>query len=896
MMAVVNLHEDFVMIFNSHHGRFKAGEDNGLEDTMIPKVKNTPCLMLILFLVTSIPVSMAVSFQFQQQLHDLTGSHLDRSRDHASSSRTAMKTNRVTIDHSVSARLPEITTREDASFRRNADCCRDLSLQEKSTLTDYSIVFSEAFKWQDLSAARDNLTIIKGINQIREFSLPFVFRFYDRHVTNIFVTSNGWITFAMNTIVSEIRDELKASTFPLARGDGEYMIAPLFSSYFAHLGGNDSVVTKVAISEKEAIIEYHVKDDLNSENQTTSALFQVVLLVNGTIMFNYRHVESLIVDHFQTIIGLNYGDGVHFNKIDPHSILKKNNVTITFTYPQQGHDMAVRINISSFYGPMINETQFISVTATNLGTSISTDFTLMGYLNDSIILNKTISSRTEVNNTSLAPGESLNIKIPITMTKEVSVNVTVLILNQSDENTRYLDDVMSNNRHQLIMSVMSAEKLPSFRIRAIVANESTPLKDASVHVRDVHGLIMRDGITDSQGFFNITALNINPELWIGTPWTIVINVTHVVWKSAFTKTTLYLNDTFRENGSIISVYLGPGSVHVRAPSLGSSVVRGVLPITVSISPREKITEIGSVILVSNSKFNVSLSELQFQGSENDENASLFILHAPLFPDVEKNVITIVIHWLHGFTTKRILIIEDVILGPLFRPQAGDWIVYLHDQPIKEDHLYNITFLRELSQSEFLVKATMRAVDELEGLMKTEYLTVNIYNGLINASTLFNESTYQRFLFLTGLTTRFPDVGIGTIFNLHDWTTTHEIVSSVEDELGMMWTSREINTPQWSSSRARILAANGLLAYFFKNGEELELIGFRLSNFSMMTTVSNKLLETSSKKDVVLEVLVTRVSFLELEVSWSFILVTLSLAVFFKNKSKKRRELSNRRVR
>ncbi len=754
------------------------------------------------------------------------------------------------------------------------------SLQDPS-LTDYSITILDNFRWINIFSGDFNITTFTGIDQAREVSIPFIFKFYGFYTTLMYVTSNGWITFDVETIFSHFNGELIVSSFPLAPGHGKLLVAPLFSEYFQYPKENVSMSVTVAISNNLVVIEHETRDALipSTNDSTPAVTFQIVLAVNGSIYYNYRHVASQVIDLYRTTIGLNHGDGIHFNEIDPNSILREDNMSIAFSYPQLDQDVAVRITRSALYVPVVNDTQNVSIVVTNLGKKKTTNFTVLAWLNQSVIINLTFSLKNGSTLSQLDPEQSYLVTIQLQIPSEQGVNITTMILSTNSSEKSYRDQNIDNNRHERLFSVVNAMDLPSIQVQAIIANTSRPLEGAHITIKESHGLIEVKGVTNAQGRYNTSKINLRSDLLTNREWIFLVTALHSRWGTYSAQVTVPINDKKNEENIMrTKIYLGPGKVQINAPDESKIITRGIYPLTISITPSEKISEIINVTVMTNANHTLVFTDLPFQLDSNDSSRASVIVHVPLSPDVSKNLIALRIYWEQNFVTQWKVTISHTALEPLFTPQPGDWIHYLHDRPVEMDRYYNLTFLQWTSTSEILVFATVNPVNSPNADVITEYFTVNVYNGIINSSHLSIDPNYQRFFFLTGLT--LENANVGTIFNLNDWISTYKIVSGELDSFGPTWIS--FDTKAHFSSNSRMLRTSGLLTYFIDNGIELELINSSFLGFPRKN-LERVMEQSRMQSDFIETVLNMRIPSMSL-ITWLTALIMMMLV----NIRKKRR--------
>jgi len=136
-------------------------------------------------------------------------------------------------------------------------------------------------------------------NWYRNISLPFEFPFYDETFSNVYISSNGWLSF-----VNPTPSAMNNIPFPLTIPDYYYMIAPfwddlLTTGYTGHVN--------VKSYPTLWVIEY--EDMLHASNGATVGRFEVVLYETGEIVFNYDYLDYTEGGY---TCGLNLGVDKHY--------------------------------------------------------------------------------------------------------------------------------------------------------------------------------------------------------------------------------------------------------------------------------------------------------------------------------------------------------------------------------------------------------------------------------------------------------------------------------------------------------------------------------------------------------------------------------------------------------
>ncbi|MHA1927231.1 MAG: C25 family cysteine peptidase [Candidatus Thorarchaeota archaeon] len=181
-----------------------------------------------------------------------------------------------------------------------------------SFLKDYTMI-EDTFTWYDAEANGINIGI-SGDDTSVILDLPFMFPFYDGSFDWIAVSSNGWFSFTNNNPT-----DYHPPTYPSSNPDYAYSLAPIWADLRA-----DSNVYYWSTSER-AVIEFN---DYNYLGGSLLGTFEVVLHASGIIEFNYLSMESVSYG----IIGLNHGDGVHYNSYPRSSLSNVDSFGLTFSY------------------------------------------------------------------------------------------------------------------------------------------------------------------------------------------------------------------------------------------------------------------------------------------------------------------------------------------------------------------------------------------------------------------------------------------------------------------------------------------------------------------------------------------------------------------------------------
>ena len=124
-------------------------------------------------------------------------------------------------------------------------------------------------------------------NRSIAITLPFSFTFYGVTYSQVFVGTNGYLTFGAASTVS--------TESPTAFANGSPRIAPLFDDWGPDQTTGRGVFVNTQLPGKVIFTWQNVEHAVNQFNDDTSeeGNFQVVLFSNGRIQFGYAKVETL---------------------------------------------------------------------------------------------------------------------------------------------------------------------------------------------------------------------------------------------------------------------------------------------------------------------------------------------------------------------------------------------------------------------------------------------------------------------------------------------------------------------------------------------------------------------------------------------------------------------------
>ncbi|OLS15323.1 MAG: Carbohydrate binding family 6, partial [Promethearchaeota archaeon CR_4] len=134
------------------------------------------------------------------------------------------------------------------------------------------------YTWIDAVTGGTQLSL--GDDGYSAQSLPFSFTYYDASYTTIYVSANGWLSFA-NTAPSAYSNQ----PYPILSSTYAYAMAPFWDDLYPGNSGNQVYVKSGA--------NYWVMAWINVLTYSGSMVgtFEVVLYETGEIVFNYDYLD-----------------------------------------------------------------------------------------------------------------------------------------------------------------------------------------------------------------------------------------------------------------------------------------------------------------------------------------------------------------------------------------------------------------------------------------------------------------------------------------------------------------------------------------------------------------------------------------------------------------------------
>ena len=237
-------------------------------------------------------------------------------------------------------------------------------------LKDY-IMLEGTYDWYDAVANGVNLHVT-GDDVYTVVPLPFTFPYYDEIFETAYVSSNGWLSFT-----NMYPYEYSNPDFPSDDPEYSYCIAPLWDD----LQASDNIY--LWSTADMVVIQFNNYELLGGSDVGT---FQVVLHASGLIEFNYLIVYTV----YSATIGLNHGDGIHFNSYPDSSIIGSTEFGLQFTYVTPEHDLS-----ASMIAPeraWVDVPVDITAVAFNAGNHTEHNFHLALYFNGDLVDSVFISS------------------------------------------------------------------------------------------------------------------------------------------------------------------------------------------------------------------------------------------------------------------------------------------------------------------------------------------------------------------------------------------------------------------------------------------------------------------------------------------------------------------------
>ncbi|MFW9961721.1 MAG: CARDB domain-containing protein [Candidatus Thorarchaeota archaeon] len=222
--------------------------------------------------------------------------------------------------------------------------------------------------WYDAKANGFNLGIY-GDDGYEVFDLNFTFQFYESTFDRVYISTNGWLSFA-NTQPYD----LSGPDFPSADPAFAYCIA----LYLADLIAEGNIYAW--ITPDFVVIQYDNYRWLGGEDLGT---FQVVFHSEGLIEINYLEMYATPWGTG----GLNHGNGIFGNAYPVTTLSGVTDLGVRYYYEPPTHEISLGLNVPTLVD--VGDSPTISSTISNNGLNNETDVHYILYI-DSVIVDEEI--------------------------------------------------------------------------------------------------------------------------------------------------------------------------------------------------------------------------------------------------------------------------------------------------------------------------------------------------------------------------------------------------------------------------------------------------------------------------------------------------------------------------
>ncbi|MFX1443008.1 MAG: hypothetical protein ACFFHV_06300 [Promethearchaeota archaeon] len=239
------------------------------------------------------------------------------------------------------------------------------------------------FSWIEINITGTNMTAISDEDDAHD-SISFTvwdFEYYGITYNEIFVSTNGWMSFTDEGSTSFWLSEIPSRD--IENKDCVALLSEDLNLDNSDFGNGDVFYQFLGSSpNRYLVIEYYQAYDFHNEELVGD--FEVIFYENGTIKFQYKLVNNL--GGFEPIIGLDHGDLTNYNSYD--AILPLYEKAISFEFNQM-------INA---YTPTFNENdQFCWKVNKVNHTAMETDFGPDWEQQFGLIPDMEISEKTKIN-------------------------------------------------------------------------------------------------------------------------------------------------------------------------------------------------------------------------------------------------------------------------------------------------------------------------------------------------------------------------------------------------------------------------------------------------------------------------------------------------------------------
>ncbi|MFX0007228.1 MAG: hypothetical protein ACFFA7_15215 [Promethearchaeota archaeon] len=169
---------------------------------------------------------------------------------------------------------------------------RDLSqINVSAGLTRYKVTLGYPYNWINASSGTE---LVLGDDNSASTSLPFNFTFYDGIFEEIYIVTEGYLTFS-SKFVSHTGE------IPSSHPHYQNIIAP----YWTNLDGTSGNIYIKNFTSYWVV----AWENFNHDNGSFAGSFEAVLYNDGDIVFNYDGLHNVST----YACGLNYGDGNNYS-------------------------------------------------------------------------------------------------------------------------------------------------------------------------------------------------------------------------------------------------------------------------------------------------------------------------------------------------------------------------------------------------------------------------------------------------------------------------------------------------------------------------------------------------------------------------------------------------------
>lgn len=606
-------------------------------------------------------------------------------------------------------------------------------LTTNPTIHNYLMITGDSDHWYDAKTNGISLYIYTfGVGSV---SLPFLFQYYNENFSTLYISNAGWLSFYNDV---NYNHHLPPSQLPISSfSTFSYFIAP----FWDYIYSSTNTIYVWNMSDR-VIIEFYNMEYLN---HNLAGTFEVVLFVNNTLEFIYQHIDNFenlsATSSVSTSIGLNYGDGIHYNSYSIYDLVGISNFSMQFVYNQPIDALNVTITAPQFI--LDTDSTIVTATLTNIGVSTQTNIPFDLYLNDTLV-NSTIIA-------SLDSGTGTILTYSWNPAGRSGTFHFIAISPSSLSAPSYFFQNNSNIRN--IYSRSAFNNIYGY----ITDLYNTPVGDVGVIVFDTANSIVGIESTNLAGYYNITGLmrgqytiNVNKTGYVSRP----ISAT-VFFDTLEEQNTHYLN---------FSVQIAPPRIlTIYTPINNSNFNGSYVQVDYSITD---FYDLARLVIYVNEINRINITQ--------NYNMTLRI---PVFSNGTNVIKLIGIYYDYSQISVSVTVMMKNVI-PIIQPEIGDYMTFklVYNSHISNvigvmNHYYaysKITFTNwvtpmdiNISQTDFYYFTGLT-----DPFVITEWFEVNILNGYISdSSSSLLKYTCLEFLF-SGLNT--PRIVANTLINNNNY--------------------------------------------------------------------------------------------------------------------------------